>query len=82
MREVITQFLKGERRRCPSAVPYRANWFMDFNGLLSQIKNLMPPLLKQPTVSENHIYEIANKTGVPERNTNDSDESTSHWHIL
>lgn len=55
---------------------------MDFNGLLSQIKNLMPPLLKQPTVSKNHIYEIANKTTGPQRNTNDFDESTSNWHIL
>lgn len=31
----------------------------------------MLPLLKQPTVSENHIYEIANKTKAPHRNTND-----------
>lgn len=55
---------------------------MVFNGLLSQIKNLMPPLLKQPTLSENHIYEIASKTKGPQRNTNDFDESTSTWHIL
>lgn len=39
----------------------------------------MPPL---PTVSENHIYEIANKTRGPQRNMNDFDESPSNWYIL
>lgn len=40
-----------------------------FNGLLSQIKNPMLTLLKQPTVSENRVYEIASKAGEPQRNT-------------
>lgn len=74
--------LKRGRATMSSAVPYRANWFMSFNGLLSQIKNLMPPPLKQPTVSEIRIYEIAHKTGTPQRNTNDCEERTSNRHIL
>lgn len=68
--------LKGGKATASSTVPYRANWFMDFNGLLSQIKNLMPPLSKQPTISENHICKIANKSKRPQWNTNDSEEST------
>jgi len=55
---------------------------MGFNGLLSQIKNLMPPLLKQPAVSKYHIYEISNKAKRPKRNAIYFDESTSKWHIL
>lgn len=55
---------------------------MSFNGLLSQIKNLMPLLLKEPRVSENRVYEIGNKTKSPRQNINDFDESTSNEHTL
>lgn len=82
MREVITQFLKGGKATMSSTVPYRANGFQDFNGVLSQIKNMMLTLLKQPMISENHVYEIASKTREPQRNTNAFNESTSNWHIL
>lgn len=74
--------LNGGKATVSCAVPYRANWFKGFNGLLSQIKNLMLTLLTQPTSSENHPYAIARETREPQRNTNGFDEATSNWHIL
>lgn len=82
MREVITQFFERGKATMSSTFPYRANWFQEFNGLLSQIKNLMLTLLKHLTISENHVYETASKTREPQRNTNVFNESTSNWHLL
>lgn len=65
MREVITLLLKrGEGDRVlQSSLSCQPT--LRFNGLLSQIKNLMLTLLK-----ESCVYEIASKTGEPQRNTN------------
>lgn len=70
MREVITLLLKrGEGDRVlQSSLSCQPT--LRFNGLLSQIKNLMLTLLKRPPVSGSCVYEIASKTGEPQRNTN------------